>query len=354
MNYISTTIGLVEKLIHASSLEGKLTGFMIGNTAKFDSNGLYFTPIRKTESFIVGGVVVYTQKQAIDIAKTVDGKVQYILVDAEKKIPDEFSLTGEPANIERAVREVVKNSTLWIYKGNDLTIDAIDAFLSQLKNKSLQGLGGAKITILGAGNIGVKLAIKLVERGALVKITRRNKEILDTVVKAINFIKPRHTTSSIMGTTNNNEAAKGAEILIGATQGNPVITTEIIKNLAENAIVIDVGKGTLFPEAVTFAAEKNIAVYRLDVSASIEGLIQTLLATENNFKRKMGRRKFRNESLVSGGILGYKNEIVVDDISNPKQVYGIADGKGDFIRNLKKEQSVFLKILQKEFITKKS
>jgi hypothetical protein len=354
MDYISKISKLVNNIIQVASVEGKKTGFMIGNTAKIDSNGLYLTPIRKTESFIVGGVVVFTQKQAIDIAKTVDGKIKYILVDAEKKIPDEFSLTGEPANIERAVREVIKNSTLWIYKGNDLTIDAIDAFLSQLKNSSLQGIGGTKITILGAGNIGVKLAIKLIERGALVKITRRNKEILDTVVKAINFIKPRYTTASIIGSTNNMEAAKDAEILIGATQGYPVITTDMINMLDKNAIVIDVGKGTLFPEAITLAAEKNIAIYRLDVSASVEGLIQTLWATENIFKKKMGRRKFRNESLVSGGIFGYKNEIVVDDISHPKQIYGIADGNGDFIRNVKKEQSVSLKILQKGFITEKN
>ena len=41
-------------------------------------------------------------------------------------------------------------------------------------------------------------------------------------------------------------------------------------------------------------------------------------------------------------------EIVVDDISNPKIIYGMGDGKGDFIRNLsinQKEKISFLENL---------
>ena len=75
----------IEQVVQTAKVEGKLTGFFIGNTAKIDSYGLYFTPIRNTSIMIAGGVIVYSEKQAIDIAKAVDEKVQYILVDEEKK-----------------------------------------------------------------------------------------------------------------------------------------------------------------------------------------------------------------------------------------------------------------------------
>jgi glutamyl-tRNA reductase len=227
-----------------------------------------------------------------------------------------------------------------------LSVEAVDTLLTELTKKRLTGIGAARITILGAGNLGAKLALKLVERGAKVTITQRKKEKLDTIVEALNYIKPDYTTSYVSGTIDNEAAAKGAEILIGATQGIPVITPEMIGSLADKAIVLDVGKGTLCPEAISLAENKNIDIYRLDITASLEGLISALWATEEIVNTKMGRRMFHNESLVSGGFLGRKNEIVVDNVWSPERIYGIADGKGDFVRNLSVEQLSRIESLQ--------
>ena len=172
------------------------------------------------------------------------------------------------------------------------------------------------------------------------------KKKIDTIVQALNYIKPDYTTSKVIGTTDNEEAAQGAEILIGATQGIPVITPEMIVRLAANAIIVDVGKGTLFPEAILLSEEKGINIYRLDIRAALEGLISALWMTENIINEKMGRTHFHNEAIVSGGLLGRENEIVVDNVWSPKRVYGIADGKGDFFRNLSNEQLLRIKNLR--------
>ena len=89
---------------------------------------------------VVGGVIVFSEKQAIEITSVVDGKVDYVLVDAEKKVADVNSISGESSNIERAVREKVVKSTLWVYKGNDLFVEAVDSLLSYLLKDSLKGL----------------------------------------------------------------------------------------------------------------------------------------------------------------------------------------------------------------------
>ncbi len=346
MEYINKTKKLVQDIIELSETEGKLSGFCIGNTAKIDPDGIYFMPIRNTTLMVVGGAIVYTQKQAVDISRLIDGNIKYVLVDAEKKISSKMTLTGEPANVERAVRESIHCSKIWVYKGNDLSVDAVDALLTQITKNSIQGIGSAKVTILGAGNLGAKLALKLVERGAHVTITRRTKQVLDIIVQAVNYIKPIYTTAAVIGTTNNEEAARGAEILIGTTQGNPVITPEIVSNLADHAIIVDVGKGTIYPDAIELAKERGLEVYRLDVSAAFEGLVHKLWATENIVEKKFGRRLLYNESLISGGILGKNNEIVVDNVWLPTQVYGIADGRGDFVRDLSEEQINRLKNLK--------
>lgn len=337
---------VIAKVSEIAKGQNRLSGFTIGNTTKIDHHGLYRTPLRETTIMITAGAIVYSEEQAIEIAKIADGKVDYILVDAEKKIPNEQD-PSELANIERAVRETVNRSTLWVYKGNDLCVDAVDGLLMQLAKTSVRGIGGKKIAILGAGNIGFKLALRLVERGVHVTITRRNKEALETLTKALNTVKPLYTQAKVVGTTDNQAATKGVDIIIGTSHGTPLVTQEMVKGLTENAIIIDVGKGSLYPEAIEEARVRKIKIYRLDISAALEGLIHHLWAAENSFEKKLGSRKLNEELLVSGGLLGKKGEIIVDNVWQPKAIYGIADGKGDFIRKLSDQEKERLDKLKK-------
>ena len=346
VEYIEKLQKVLKKISKIAEEEDKLSGFCIGNTAKIESNGAYYTPIRNTSIMVAGGIIVYSEKQAIDIAKIVDGKVQYILVDAEKKVPDAMSLSGEPANIERAVRETIQESTLWVYKGNDLSVEAVDNLLSYLTKDDLRGIGGKQVAILGAGNIGSKLALKLVERGANVVITRRDKTKLINITRALNYIKPIYTIAKITCTSDNDKAAMGAEILIGVTS-SPIISPQMIKKLALNPIVLDVGKGAFQSEAIQVAEEMGIVIYRLDVSAAFEGMIHRLWAIENALNNNFGRRLFHGECIISGGLLGRTNEVVVDNVFHPKEIFGIANGKGDFVRELSEEQSIRIETLQK-------
>src|SRR3989338_1904678 len=131
MPYKEKIEGLLAEILKRAKDKGKLSGFTIGNTTKIDHHGLYCTPLRETTIMVTAGAIVYSEEQAIGIARMIDGKVDYILVDAEKKIPNE-KVPEILANIERVVRENVHKSTLWIYKGNDLCVDAVDGLLTQL------------------------------------------------------------------------------------------------------------------------------------------------------------------------------------------------------------------------------
>ena len=104
--YLDQLEGILEEVLAIAASEGKLTGFCIGNTSKVDASGLYFSPIRNTPQLVAGSVIVYEAHHAVEIARVVDGKVEYLLVDAEKKVgpePEYFG-KGDRGNIERAVR----------------------------------------------------------------------------------------------------------------------------------------------------------------------------------------------------------------------------------------------------------
>ena len=328
---IEEQINYLVDIKHAKKIK---TGYMIGNTARIVEINQYVTPIRSFSKMIVGGVIINCEKSAMNISKLVDGKVDYVLVDAEKKVDNISSISGDPANIERIVREEIHQSQLLTYKGNDVSVEAIDAFVGYKYKDHLRGIGGKRITILGAGNFGTKLALKFVERGAKVIITRRNESKLKLIVNALNNIKPAYTTEYVKYDLNNKHAANNADILIATTNNYPVVTKDMIKNLNDDAIVIDAGKGTINQNAVEQADKMEIEIFRLDVTAALAGMIETQLMNEDIFKYGMGRRSFKNNEFVAGGLLGKKGDIVLDNITNPTSFLGIADGHGDFNRKI--------------------
>ena len=107
------------------------------------------------------------------ISKLIDGKFDLIFVDLEKKVKSTTRFGY--INIERAAKDTIKKTRILGYKGNDLTIQACETLIHYLFNKDKRGIGGKKILILGAGNVGFKIALKLVECGAELYLFRRNK-----------------------------------------------------------------------------------------------------------------------------------------------------------------------------------
>jgi glutamyl-tRNA reductase len=142
-------------------------------------------------------------------------------------------------NVERAIRETVKQSQVLTYKGNDLTVDSIENLIVEVLTTYPRGLGGKKATIVGAGNLGFKLALKLVERGMNTTLVRRDSAKLAVMVEALNIVKPVDTLARAHASSDPSLAAKDAHLLLGLTEGTPVINAEMINALAAGAVVID-------------------------------------------------------------------------------------------------------------------
>jgi len=50
---------------------------------------------------------------------------------------------------------------------------------------------------------------------------------------------------------------------------------------------------------------------------------------------------------VKRGILSQAGTIIVDNVKNPKKIYGISDGKGSFKKTEKKKISIIKKLIIK-------
>ena len=333
MATLAEEVGLiVAEVQRLACAERKLTGFCIGNTRKINETGLYFSPVRKTSRLVAGSAIVYDVNQAVAVARAVDGQVDYVLVDTEKKISLELYGVENVGNVERAVRETVKLSSVLTFKGNDLTADSVESLIVQTLSTFPRGLSGKKAAIIGAGNVGAKLALKLVERGMDVTLLRRDAAKLAVIVAALNIIKPAETIATVSAAPDALTAAQGAHLLVGLTQGTPVITAAMVDALAPGAVLLDGGKGCCEVDAICRAQVLDIPIYRADIRPGFEGHMGMLLETERIVKTSLGRALFDGVQVVSGGLLARADEVVVDSIADPRAVFGLGNGLGDFVR----------------------
>lgn len=329
--YLAQLRGLSEK-------SGRECGFFIGNTRKGIEGGHVFGPIRESPNLVAGSVLVSHATIAAEIAAGVDGRVDVVFVDAEKKIPKIHWGDDDSGNIELTVRSSMAITPVITYKGNDLTVRSVDAFCARMAGKFEKGMGGLKVAILGAGNLGAKLALSFVERGANVYVYRRNVKKLEAVVEALNIICPEETLSRVYSSATPLAAVRGASIVVGATAGVPVVDTEVVRQMAPDGMIIDVGKGCVFDDAVALARQMKIPVFRADIQPVIAGEIETLMTIDGLASRGFEIEALNGMTFVPAGLVARAGEVVVDNPRFPEKVFGVADGSGDFVEFLSPEQ----------------
>ena len=365
-DWLEQTENLAIEIRTQAQKEGGLAIFTISSTVKIRENGHPFlTPMRRIIHGFIGGAVVFSQTQAILVCKRIDGMVDQILVDAEKKIgitfgvdentlkhfglelPTDWDLGRvyvEMGNLSGACERHIKKSHFQEYKPNDVTVESVWHFLSN----RYRTLSGKRITIIGSGNIGFKLALKLVESGSHVELVRRDLWRGTLMADVINIAKHESTIAIAHYNPNPLQASLFCDVLIGCTNGTPAITWEMIQSMKPDGIVIDVGKGCVFKDAVQKAVEHEIPIIRCDITSAIDGLISTIKRTQIIMEQEMGRLEIeKGIFIVSGGFLGLEGDIVVDNYRSPHRIIGVTDGMGDLKQVLSKKDQHNIVVIKK-------
>lgn len=311
----------IDSCIQTARESDRISMAIIGSTANQNNPPFVIGPVKASERF-VGSMFITRDPQSIrELCRYADGKVDYILVDVEAK-------TSFPEDMLAEVKSCIQESQILTYKGNDITAMACDLLISE----HVRDLRGKKISIIGAGNIGCKTALKLVERGADVYLTRRDKRGVQ-LAEALNIMKTRYALGMVYSEERAEASAKDADVLIGFTQGIPAINREMITSLGQDALVIDGGVGTITEEAIGMAKRKGLSLFRLDIRLAFPFIIDSILSTEHFLKYIAGSRSKDGVTYVAGGVIGGKGDIVVDCITDPQIVIGVADGKGGILRS---------------------
>lgn len=328
----TSQINLLKK---KSLIQKKKSAIALTVTTKKFKENIRYLPYRHLTDFLCLPIAINDDKILEKIIRKTDGKIDIIFVDIENKLKN-------CQNLFQKVIEFSKKSKIFPIKGNDFTADATFFLLIS----KLGILNQKKICILGSGNIGSKLAIKIVESGTDVYIINSTINSSIKSAQAINTIKPKECKNKAIPILKK-QIPNNLDVVIGFTRGIPVITKNLVLKINKGGLLIDGGTGTVKENAIHYCEENKIDLIRIDIRNSFKSHSELTLVSNNFINLIQGKKTMGKFKIVSGGIIGNIGDIVVDNISNPNQIIGIADGKGGLLKNKKNFEKNLLFVSKK-------
>ena len=321
-----------------------------------DNKKIHCAPLRHIEDILIFGIVVYSTKQLNHITKFFDETIDVIFVDTEKKIPfnigDKYKKNYiikknsfsnefvELGNLSTVLKSRIRKTPILEFKPNDITVE----HAWHIIRDHFKVLSKKKLTIFGAGNIGFKLALKLVESGVNVSLFRRSVEKCIQLSNAINLIKPISTLAEANFTNSPISACYGSDGIITCANQKSVIKVDYLKTIKPNGIIIDLGKGNLNRQAILYARKKKIKILRCDITETLIGYIRQNFL--NYFSKTKKFNTFNKIKVISGGYIGKTNSIIVNNSEKPREILGVSDGYGNFKKKLSKKNITDIKKLK--------
>lgn len=313
MENVKVKLEELKNILLASAKE-KIVG--IATTADINNPAIIFGSVRETNTTIAVTIILRDTSFVDQIVNAFDGVVDYFMIDPEVK--------NEAGNLESVILPKIKKSKFLVYKPNDFTVESLDMLVALL----LGTLADKKVLIIGAGNIGSKIALKLCERGAQVYLFDKDLDKIKKIAEGLNLIKRSKT--SVNFAENVLDGAKDADLVIGSTPGIAIISPEIVEAINANGKIIDAGNRTVMPEALVAARSRGIEVLSLSSLGGYTGMIENFIF-QRKILEKARMKNFDGFSLITPGTLGAKGDILVDDVDNPSRVYGVCDGLGTLL-----------------------
>jgi hypothetical protein len=284
---------------------------MLLSTARRRAQGVTRLPDRIDRGRRIAALQVETDDQARDVLRRLDRPGLLFVVDVERK---------QEVDLLRVARAEVVRGRYTTVKANDVTVDALDAVISHHLGTDLVDV---VVALVGTGNLGFKSALRLAERGAQVSLVGRDAAKAELLCRALNAILPRF---------NHHFVEPGVpdvvRVLIVAATARHVVDEGWLDRLADRALCIDVGIDNFAPGFVASANERGHTCLRLDVRAAGSALH---IDPNPFFTDVAGRSVIAGHDVVAGGYLGRRGEIVLDQIKEPRQVVGLANGTGGLL-----------------------
>lgn len=118
------------------------------------------------------------------------------------------------------------------------------------------------------------------------------------------------------------------DLIISTSVKNEVFKGKLTEKLNYKLVAIDAGIGGFSREFVIQMYENNSDVYRVDNRSALSALMLSAVENIDLVDNVKGELNYKGIRVVAGGEMGFHGDVIVDNISTPGCVIGIADGAG--------------------------
>ena len=297
--------------------------------------------IRQNESFLLVSIINLTQSLMEEIADVINQIADMLVVDVEKKHPFQLGQNDNGislqsprlANIYSSALELIDKPFILPWSPSQLTSEAT---INRIRDNYGGNLSGCRVTVIGMGSIGFKVALGLVEQGCAVSCYSRSIDRCQRLVSAINDIKSPFTISSAISYQDIGTAIASSDCLVLAASSKNFIEEGMLcfRDIS-SAYILDVGKNSLTKNCFDILFETvPLAYVRLDIGPELVRYVSAHLHGDVLGSRPSKKMLIVNgapKCLVSGGMVGTENCYVVDNVDAPNFLLGVYDEKRNYL-----------------------
>ncbi len=305
---------LATEINSLSKKSGQTSVLTITKALQTNNNKSSVPYIRLTDNTIIGNIEIEKTTGLNETLKEVDGLVDFILVD--DSLHSEFLDKKE------------NSSKLLYYSESNIQINALEAYLNNLNlHKS-----GLKYVISGINATSLSVAERLISKNNSVYLQDDDATKLTTALELlkgrINLFSPDKSVEAAK--------AKPGEVydgIIGFKINYSKELQELIKSVKSTGFIIDAHIGSFTEDLILEARTCKLPIYRLDMRAGLAAEVSLRLETYKLLNHVFGKNFIEEVPVVAGGVIGELGMIVLDSLSKPTKIIGVANGRGGLLSN---------------------
>ncbi len=291
-----------------------------------DGRDLLFPPVRESLS----NIICFAEVSGVDYIKEIVEKslevVDAIILDIDVK-------RKNSENIIEKAKSVAGSKPLLYYSDYSMWSTAALSFVLSI----VKTINNKKVLLLDNNYLTARLLQALLNYGANVYVPAddyNNGTYSIDEYTSITFKSNRFQVASV---------DEEFDIIIGGS-----VLSQYKKDLSKYSAkhIFDIGLRNFDANYIKAQIAAGSTIYRFDNRAGISSVVLNLMETDYLTSKNMGAVTVGTIKLVSGGILGEEDAIVVDNAYSPEFIFGVADGQGMFKENLSEANKKNIKIIE--------
>jgi hypothetical protein len=167
----------------------------------------------------------------------------------------------------------------------------------------------------------------LAQRGAYVTV------LTDTAHEMPNNDAGGEVRYSTLGSAVAAERLHEARQVIAWTNETQSLGADHVRLLQAGTYLIDASIGAIGPEGIEEAYRCGVLPIRVNIWPALAGALLAAHESARISQTALGWGTRAGTSIVAGGALGRRGDVIVDSVHEPTRVIGVADGRGGVVFN---------------------